>query len=316
MGERKVLNKYYPPDFDPSIIPPKARDKLNTMKVRMMLPFSLRCTSCGEYMYRGKKFNSKKEDVPEERYLGIMVFRFYVNCIRCNALVSFKTDPQNSDYVCEHGASRNFEPWRAKADAEIEATEHQEKQEEVDAMNRLERVTKESKRELDILDALDEVKMMNAANNNISVDQLLNNLKENDEETVQNAAQKQEEVDKATAQAAFAAAVKRPTVRRVEDSEQSNVKAQSKPADSNTVNSAVASSVWGKTLLKQQAPPAPIVGPKTARRGLIGIKRKSDTMAAPEPAKEAVPTPEAVPSTVLRGLLTGYSSSSSQGSTK
>merc|ERR1740117_345238 len=79
-------------------------------------------------MYRGKKFNSKKEDVPEERYLGIMVFRFYVNCIRCNALVSFKTDPQNSDYVCEHGASRNFEPWRAKADAEIEATEHQEKQ--------------------------------------------------------------------------------------------------------------------------------------------------------------------------------------------
>merc|ERR1711935_549985 len=178
MGERKVLNKYYPPDFDPSIIPPKARDKLNTMKVRMMLPFSLRCTSCGEYMYRGKKFSSKKEDVPEERYLGIMVFRFYVNCIRCNALVSFKTDPQNSDYVCEHGASRNFEPWRAKADAENEAADHQEKQEEVDAMNRLERVTKESKRELDILDALDGVKMMNAANNNISVDQLLSNLKE------------------------------------------------------------------------------------------------------------------------------------------
>merc|ERR1712160_142056 len=48
----------------------------------------------------------------------------------------------------------------------------------------------------------------------------------------------------------------------------------------------------------------------------LGIKRKSDTMAAPEPAKEAVPTPEAVPSTILRGLLTGYSSSSSQGSTK
>merc|ERR1711935_1055505 len=41
-------------------------------------------------MYHGKKFNSKKEDVPEERYLGIMVFRFYVNCIRCNALVSLR----------------------------------------------------------------------------------------------------------------------------------------------------------------------------------------------------------------------------------
>jgi len=24
----------------------------------------------------------------------------------------FKTDPKNTDYAAEHGASRNFEPWR------------------------------------------------------------------------------------------------------------------------------------------------------------------------------------------------------------
>lgn len=25
-----------------------------------------------------------------------------------------KTDPQNSDYIVESGASRNYEPWRAE----------------------------------------------------------------------------------------------------------------------------------------------------------------------------------------------------------
>jgi hypothetical protein len=79
MGERKVLNKYIPPDFDPSLIPRFKRDKHKLVEVRMapqavgrsntaaqvrmMIPFNMRCNTCGEFMYRGKKFNSKKEDV-------------------------------------------------------------------------------------------------------------------------------------------------------------------------------------------------------------------------------------------------------------
>jgi hypothetical protein len=30
----------------------------------------------------------------------------------CSAEITFKTDPKNTDYLAEHGASRNFEPWR------------------------------------------------------------------------------------------------------------------------------------------------------------------------------------------------------------
>jgi hypothetical protein len=49
-----------------------------------------------------------------QKYLGIQIFRFYFKCPRCSAEITFKTDPQNSDYTVESGASRNFEPWREK----------------------------------------------------------------------------------------------------------------------------------------------------------------------------------------------------------
>ena len=37
MGERKVLNQYYPPDFDPSKLPRVKRAEANMLKVRCVL---------------------------------------------------------------------------------------------------------------------------------------------------------------------------------------------------------------------------------------------------------------------------------------
>ncbi|KAI7996931.1 Splicing factor YJU2 [Camellia lanceoleosa] len=160
MGERKVLNKYYPPDFDPAKILRQRQPKNQQMKVRMMLPMSIRCSTCGNYIYKGTKFNSRKEDVIGETYLGIQIFRFYFKCTKCSAELTIKTDPQNSDYVVESGASRNFEPWRAE-DEEADKEKRKRKTEEMgDAMKSLENRTLHSKREMDSLAALDEVKSM------------------------------------------------------------------------------------------------------------------------------------------------------------
>lgn len=55
MSERKVLNKYYPPDFDPSKIPRMKLARNRQYTVRLMAPFNMRCKTCGEYIYKGKK---------------------------------------------------------------------------------------------------------------------------------------------------------------------------------------------------------------------------------------------------------------------
>jgi hypothetical protein len=173
MGERKVLNKYFPPDFDPSIIPRRKKPKNQQIEVRMMLPFSLQCGTCGEYMYRGKKFNSKKEEVQGEDYHGIRIFRFYIKCITCSSEITFKTDPKNGDYVAEHGAARNFEPWRETAAEEEAALKERVEEEKGDAMKALENRTLDSKREMDILDALDEIKAINQRHAKVDTDALL-----------------------------------------------------------------------------------------------------------------------------------------------
>lgn len=171
MGERKVQNWYFPPDWDPTKIPRhiNKRDYDAKMEVRMMLPFNMCCRTCGHYMYRGKKFNSKKENAKGEDYLGIRIIRFYIKCEQCHAQITFKTDPKNGDYTCESGASRNFEVWRATDETDEKKVLEDEPEEVGDAMTSLESKTLDSKIEMDILDALDEIKALNQAREKMDV---------------------------------------------------------------------------------------------------------------------------------------------------
>lgn len=169
MGERKVLNKYFPPDFDPSKIPRMKRPKNHQIEVRMMLPFSVQCNSCSEFMYRGKKFNSKKEDVEGDDYKGIRKFRFYIKCVTCSQEIVFKTDPEKADYELEQGATRNFEVWKDEAAEKKAEVENREAEDKNDAMKALENRTLDSKIEMEILDALDEIRAVNSRHEHVDM---------------------------------------------------------------------------------------------------------------------------------------------------
>ncbi|XP_041353929.1 splicing factor YJU2-like [Gigantopelta aegis] len=172
MSERKVLNKYYPPDFDPTKIPKMRMPRNQTFCIRIMAPFNMRCDTCGEYIYKGKKFNSRKENVEDEYYLGLRIFRFYIKCPRCVAEIAFKTDLHNTDYALEAGATRLFEAEKlAKKMAEAEQKEKEA--EELNPMTVLENRTKASRNEMDQIDSLEELREMNSRYSKMSHDQLL-----------------------------------------------------------------------------------------------------------------------------------------------
>ena len=163
MGERKVISKYLPPDFDPKLVPRTKKSKDGLVSVRMMLPFSIQCNNCSTFMYQGRKFNSKKENVIGEHgtYLGIQRFRFYIKCTACSQPVSFLTDPKNADYEMESGATRNYELSKDKKDSEETATLEQEVEEKEDPLKGLENRVLASQREMMDMDNLEEIKAMN-----------------------------------------------------------------------------------------------------------------------------------------------------------
>ncbi|KAH0514830.1 Coiled-coil domain-containing protein 94 [Microtus ochrogaster] len=168
MSERKVLNKYYPPDFDPSKIPKLKLPKYRQYVVRLMAPFNMRCKTCGEYIYKGKKFNARKEIVQNEAYLDLPIFRFYIKCTRCLAEITFKTDPENTNYTVEHGATRNFQ-----AEKLLEEEEKCVQKELNNPMKVLEKRTKDWKLEIVVPENLQELKNLNQRQAHVDFEAML-----------------------------------------------------------------------------------------------------------------------------------------------
>ncbi|ODV83820.1 hypothetical protein CANARDRAFT_190897, partial [[Candida] arabinofermentans NRRL YB-2248] len=179
MSERKSINKYYPPDFDPSKIKKTKKSRKtgppSWPTVRLMIPFSMRCLKCNEYISKSKKFNAKKE-ITTEMYLGIKVIQFHFKCPKCYNDLIFKTDPKNGDFTCVSGCKKNYEKQTPEVEKEddmdailerLEAEDVKEQQAKEGsnkvgdktetAIEQLERRLVEQQREQELIEQIDEL---------------------------------------------------------------------------------------------------------------------------------------------------------------
>ncbi|KAJ2691224.1 Pre-mRNA-splicing factor cwf16 [Coemansia spiralis] len=280
MSERKVLNKYIPPDFDPAKIPRLRLGKSRQIKVRLMSPFSMRCETCGQWIGKGTKFNARKESVEGEKFHSIQIYRFYIRCQRCAAEITFKTDPENSNYEVEKGALRNFEPWREEQALKEEKEQTKVEEEENNPIKALENRTEQSRREMDIMDALDEIRTLNAKGERVASADVLGAIASRDEGKSKRLAE--EEEDELLAKQAFQSAGGRRIKRACEE------EAVARERDIKMMAVAVPRSD------RFSAPGASVL---PLSLGIKGVK-----------VKAAAPAPAPLPAPTLAGMLGAYGS--------
>lgn len=172
MSDRKVINKYYPVDYDPTALKRIKKPKNAQVKVRMALPMSMQCMSCGNFMARGSKFNARKEPVAGEIYFGTQVFRFYFRCSKCFQELTMKTDPKNATYVAEKGIKANFQLHVAGAEQDALDAEEKERLEGFDKMKALEQKSLDSLQEMAVNDAIDNVLYLKSKQAQFSAEEL------------------------------------------------------------------------------------------------------------------------------------------------
>uniref|UniRef100_A0A1A9WIF4 Splicing factor YJU2 n=1 Tax=Glossina brevipalpis TaxID=37001 RepID=A0A1A9WIF4_9MUSC len=149
--------------------------------VRLMAPFNMRCKTCGEYIYKGKKFNARKEDVENEIYLNIRIYRFYIKCPRCLQEISFKTDTKNTDYEIEAGATRNLKALKLAEEQARREEEEAREEETNNPMKLLENRTQQSKNEIELLESLEELRDLNRRQEIVDYDLMLKQYNREDE---------------------------------------------------------------------------------------------------------------------------------------
>ncbi|XP_066299425.1 probable splicing factor YJU2B [Branchiostoma lanceolatum] len=155
MSDRKAVNRYYPPDFDPqkhkSINKYRnshpLRDRARKLSqgiliIRFELPYNIWCGGCGNHVGMGVRYNAEKTKVG--MYYTTPIYKFRMKCHLCDNRFEIQTDPKNCDYVIVSGARRKEERWDAAENEQVVCEDHEDKKKMAsDPMFRLEHGVKD-----------------------------------------------------------------------------------------------------------------------------------------------------------------------------
>ncbi|XP_052776847.1 coiled-coil domain-containing protein 130 homolog [Mya arenaria] len=130
MAERKSVNKYYPPDWDPSkgsvnqyVGQHPLRDRAKKLGqgilvIRFEMPYNIWCGGCGSHIGMGVRYNAEKTKTG--MYYTTPLYKFRMKCHLCDNYFEIQTDPKNHDYVILEGARRKEQRWDPKENGQIE----------------------------------------------------------------------------------------------------------------------------------------------------------------------------------------------------
>ncbi|KAK3805602.1 MAG: CWC16 protein, partial [Benniella sp.] len=130
MADRKAINKYYPPDWDPSkgsintyVGQHPLRDRARKLDqgiliVRFELPYNIWCNGCNNPIGMGVRYNAEKKKIGN--YYSTPILSFRMKCHLCDNWFEIQTDPKNAVYVVTAGARKKVEDFEAADNETLE----------------------------------------------------------------------------------------------------------------------------------------------------------------------------------------------------
>ena len=156
------------------------RPQNNQVKMRAMLPMTICCTKCGEFIGKGTKYNCRLEVANNKSYLGIKVWRLYMKCTSCSIELTILTDPKNDDYQCESNCRSTFDSLKIEQDAEtVEQLIKKSEKHDHDQIKHLQRKMQQEKYQMNLMDTIGQLQNINKNHAFIDHDKVLDIIYQN-----------------------------------------------------------------------------------------------------------------------------------------